>query len=67
MANDFWLECDICKHEWIGTPYAQEYTEKCPECNSEEFQIGSEHTPFRIQSFWVVILIPNFLLFGGLL
>jgi hypothetical protein len=65
MAKDHWLTCDICKHEWIDQPFANlEFSIKCPECNSEYFEIGDAHKSFDWTSpFWVVLLIPNFLLF----
>jgi len=66
--TDYWLSCSICRHCWVGQPYdEQEYTEKCPECNSEEFEIEREYRSFDWPSpFWVLLLIPNVLLFGSL-
>jgi hypothetical protein len=56
---NFRLTCSLCDHEWIGEPYYEQddYIERCPECNSEEFEIGKEYRPFRIESFWIVLLI----------
>ncbi len=59
-SPDYRLSCSICRHEWIGQP--NDETEKCPECNSEEFEIGKEYRPFRIESFWIVLFILQILL-----
>jgi len=59
--RDYRLTCDLCRHEWIGQPYDMQYETKCPECNSEEFQIGSEYRPSIIQSFWIVLLVLDVL------
>jgi hypothetical protein len=66
--RDYRLTCDICKYQWIGEPYRNDGTEeKCPECNSEEFEIGRQYSsildfsPF--EPFYIVLLIPNFLIF----
>jgi Zn finger protein HypA/HybF involved in hydrogenase expression len=61
--HDYRLTCSNCQHEWIGRPYDEQYAELCPECRSDEFQIGGEYAPSRIQAFWVVLLVPNFLIF----
>ena len=64
MSKDHRLTCAVCQHQWIGTPYDQQYTEKCPECDSEEFEIGREYRQLNIrEALWLVLLIPNFLLF----
>jgi len=67
VSKDYRLTCCDCKEEWIGSPYDPEYEIRCPECNSDEIWVGAEYVPFRIQSFWIVLLIPNLLLFGGAL
>ncbi len=63
MHEAHWLECDLCKCEWIGHPYREDgYTEKCPECNSEEFYIGKLHRA-PLGTLWLVLLVPNFMFF----
>ncbi len=63
-SNDHWLTCDLCKEEWIGEPDHMDGTEEtCPECGSEEFEVGAEyHTKFP-SLYPLVLLIPNFLIF----
>ncbi len=65
MSNDYWLTCNSCTHEWIGQPFRTDGTsEKCPECGGDDFEVGSMYRPFSIrEAFWIVLLIPNFLLF----
>lgn len=72
MANyacDYRLTCAKCKYEWIGQPYDQVYVEKCPECDSEDLEIGAEYHPPTLHQLRqklglaIVLLIPNFLLF----
>ncbi len=65
--NEYYLTCNECQKEWIGRPWDESFGgEKCPECGSTEFEIGKQYVPrasdYR-QAFWVVLLVPNFLLF----
>jgi hypothetical protein len=61
-SPDYRLTCCDCDQEWIG-PVTEEYEVRCPECNSDDIWIGSQYRPFHIESFWIVLLIPNLLLF----
>ena len=62
MHNSYRLTCDLCRHEWFGYPYDTDHVEKCPECNSDIFEIGKEYRPFKFQSFWIVLFVLNVLL-----
>lgn len=70
-ACDYWLTCAACKEEWIGQPYDSQYEEKCPECDSEDFEVGAEyHTPTLHKlkqklGLVIILLIPNILLFSS--
>jgi Zn finger protein HypA/HybF involved in hydrogenase expression len=63
MNRDFRLTCLDCKHQWIGRPFDLVYPEKCPECGSEVFEVGAEYQPSSIQAFWILLLVPNLLIF----
>lgn len=66
MSKDYWLSCDSCGCEWIGQPYRTDGTdERCPECDLDSFEVGDEYRSKvdTTNPFWILLLIPNFLLF----
>ena len=67
MTSYYWLECDDCHEKWIGEPYRKDgSTERCPECGSDEMEIG-ESFARKIPSLYPLILIvPSFLLWGAM-
>jgi hypothetical protein len=65
VTNYYWLTCDLCEADWIGEPYRKDgTTERCPECNSDELEIGREYHRKPPSLPYVVLLIPNFLLWA---
>lgn len=68
MRHDYWLTCQDCQHDWVGRPYdTRDGEEKCPECSSDNFEIGDQYRsrewPDPSVTFYAILLIPNFLLF----
>ena len=62
--SDYWLTCDHCKEEWIGEPYRKDgSTERCPECDSDEFEVGAQYGSKISSLYPLILLIPNFLIF----
>jgi len=55
-SHDYRLTCCDCGEAWIG-PVTEEREVLCPECNSDDIWIGERYEPFRIQSFYGLIVL----------
>ena len=71
MLKNYWVTCNKCEQSWIacfsleqGCLFAADkYGEECQDCGSDDLEIGEKYRPKAVSAFWIVLLIPNFLLF----
>ncbi len=65
-----WITCNDCGHEYVADFSPQGYAadsagENCIECGSNNLEHGEEakRSSKMDSAFWIVLLIPNFLIF----